>query len=272
MKNKPKVTVCIPCYNEQKFIASSLESTLSQTYKDINIYIVDNNSTDNTLEIVTKYKDPRIKIFKNEENIGMFQNMNRCLDLSNTDYVKILCADDTLETDCLDKQVDVLEKNPKVGVVFNSSKIIDAKNKTLFKRKSFKCDTKVSGKELIRKILLSGRNPVGEPSCCLFRTKIIKEGNFQYNPKLPYVGDLDFLIKILSMSSGYYISDTLSSFRIHGKSGSAKIIKRVIGEHKYLIEKYGRMIKLSEFDLASYYVKLFFFYFSKNVAFFVFAR
>src|SRR5947209_3511484 len=100
MKRRPKIAICIPAYNEERYIYSSIMSALNQTYKNFIIHIFDNVSTDDTLKIIKKIKDPRLVIHKYNKHVSMFENMNRCLTVKNIDYIKILCADDLLEKTC----------------------------------------------------------------------------------------------------------------------------------------------------------------------------
>ena len=76
----PKLSVCIPVYNGAAFIKETIDSVLNQNFKDFEIVIVDNQSTDNTISIVKSYSDPRIKLFINETNIGMIPNWNKAME------------------------------------------------------------------------------------------------------------------------------------------------------------------------------------------------
>jgi len=85
----PTVSVCIPVYNGSAYIAESIESVLGQTYKDLCIIILDNCSTDGTADIIRKFKDSRIRYIRNEKNIGLVKNHNRCIELCETKYLNI---------------------------------------------------------------------------------------------------------------------------------------------------------------------------------------
>ena len=77
--NKPLVSVCIPAYNNEEYIAQTINNILGQSYKNIELIIVDDNSMDNTLDVIKSFTDKRIKVYKNESNLGMAGNWNRCL-------------------------------------------------------------------------------------------------------------------------------------------------------------------------------------------------
>jgi len=94
LSNQPLVSICIPTYNAKKTVVQTVQSILNQTYKNLEIIIVDNASTDNTLDLLQKFKDPRIKIYKNIKNIGAEKNFSRCIELAKGKYIAIFHADD----------------------------------------------------------------------------------------------------------------------------------------------------------------------------------
>ena len=78
---RPLISVCIPTFNSEKYIIECLQSVLNQTYTEFEIIISDNDSSDDTLNLIESFKDERIKIFKNEKNIGMGNNFNKVVDM-----------------------------------------------------------------------------------------------------------------------------------------------------------------------------------------------
>jgi len=109
---EPLVSVCIPAYNNASYIKETIDSILNQTYQNIELVVVDDNSTDNTYEIVSNIQDKRVKVYKNEKNLGMSGNWNRCLELVTGDFVKLICADDLIEKDAIEKETRALMENP----------------------------------------------------------------------------------------------------------------------------------------------------------------
>ena len=124
----PTVCLCIPAYNASGTIAETLESLLTQTYKNISIYVVDNASTDNTCGIVRSYSNlnPCIKLLSFSENIGGEGNFNRCIQLAEGDYTGIFHADDVYEPTMVEKQVAFLERHNEVAAVLTRARLIDA--------------------------------------------------------------------------------------------------------------------------------------------------
>lgn len=272
IKSAPKIEVFIPSYNGEKYIGKAIQSLLNQTYTDFYLHIVDNSSKDDTLKIVKEIKDKRIIIHKNKRNIGMFSNMNKCLSIAKASYVKILCCDDILDPKCLEKQVNILEKNSRVSLVFGSSSVISAEGKPFFRRRFFSSDLLIPGEILIKKILKSGRNPIGEPSSIMLRRDIITKKKIIFDKSFSYISDLDMWIKILKHGDGYYIDELLSSFRIHESSATSKLLKKMVKEHISLMKRYGKEFNVSRLEYFIYNVRLLFFFSAKFMVYKLFVR
>src|SRR5688572_129331 len=111
----PRVSILIPTYNYAHVLGEAVESALSQTFEDFELIIVDDQSKDNTDEVVQKYlSDPRVQYYKNEKNLGLVGNFNKCLEYANGEYIKYLLADDRLHPQNLEKFVAVLDLYPNV--------------------------------------------------------------------------------------------------------------------------------------------------------------
>ncbi|WP_394184836.1 glycosyltransferase family 2 protein [Metabacillus halosaccharovorans] len=120
MKSKQdiKISVCMPIYNEVDTVDQSINSILNQTYKNFELLISDNCSTDGTYEKLQQYRDPRIKLFRNEENIGWRLNSNQLLSKATGKYVVTQHGDDYYKINFfLERLVKLYEVNKKVGVI-----------------------------------------------------------------------------------------------------------------------------------------------------------
>jgi len=117
MKGKPKVSVIMTVYNEEEYVRESVTSVLNQTYKDFELVVVNDGSTDRTQEILeNEFNDRRVKVFS-QENKGRIRALNRAIELSMGEYIAILDADDYCLPERLKKQVRFLDRNPDVAVV-----------------------------------------------------------------------------------------------------------------------------------------------------------
>ena len=91
---------------------------LDQTFTDFELIIVDNCSKDNTVEVVQKYlADPRVSFYRNNSNLGLTGNWNRCLNLAKGEYIKYLCADDKLHPQILERYIPVMDANTNVSII-----------------------------------------------------------------------------------------------------------------------------------------------------------
>jgi glycosyltransferase involved in cell wall biosynthesis len=123
--DSPRVTVLMTVYNCEAFIRPSIKSVLQQTYRNFELLIIDDGSTDGTMEIVKKFKDERIRILKNPTNRGVAYSRKKALLSSKGEFVAILDADDISLPDRLRRQVEYLDGNPSVALIGASNYVID---------------------------------------------------------------------------------------------------------------------------------------------------
>lgn len=112
----PKVTVLMPTYNVAPYVKEAVESVLRQMYQDFELLVIDDCSTDGTLDIVRSIKDQRIRVVRNDSNLGLADNLNRGLSLITTELVARMDGDDIAEPNWLEEEVAVLDKHPEIGV------------------------------------------------------------------------------------------------------------------------------------------------------------
>lgn len=220
----PLVSICIPCYNSENTIGRTIQSVLEQTYPNLEIIVSDNASTDRTVEVVRKFSDNRIKLFVNDCNLGMIQNFQIALSRASGQYVKCLCADDTIAPDCIEKQVGAFLQHPNDNIVMVTSDkiVINEQGKTLFKKGYPAKEGVYDGMAAIRKSFLHGTNLLGEPGCVMFEREVAeKTSGFVIDGSLTYVIDFNFYCQILKCGNLFVIKEPLFSFRVISTSGTA---------------------------------------------------
>lgn len=128
MRSSVKVTIGLPVYNGDDYLVDAIESLLNQTYRNFELIIADNGSTDGTEQICTSYAatDQRIHYMRSEENRGATWNYNRLVPLAQGQYFRWAAHDDLCESTHLEACVDVLENNPDVVLAFPQTVLIDA--------------------------------------------------------------------------------------------------------------------------------------------------
>ena len=131
--SSPRVSIGLPVFNGERFIAETIESVLSQTYQDWDLVICDNASTDGTREICEAYleKDSRIRYYRNEANLGGPRNYNRCFELARGEYLKWIAADDTIAPEYIELCVQALDANPDAVVAYSRAHSIDGDSRKL---------------------------------------------------------------------------------------------------------------------------------------------
>lgn len=113
----PVVSVIMPVYNAETYVAEAIESILHQTFSDLEFIIIDDGSSDDSIKLIEQYTDPRIKFSRHEQNVNLVGTLNEGIALSRGKYIARMDADDISDPERLKKQVDFLESNPEIGAV-----------------------------------------------------------------------------------------------------------------------------------------------------------
>ena len=223
MSTTPKVSVCIPAFNAEGYIRSALDSVFLQTYQDFEIIVVDNCSTDHTEAIVTELLplSEKITFYKNDHNIGMAENFNKCLDYARGEYIKFLCADDLLFSDCLEQMVAGLDAHPEVSLVCGGRLSINHIGRSFGLHRYSSQNQVVKGHTAIIRCLFGG-NFIGEPSAVLFRNS-----NFlpRFHAEFPQLMDMDMWFRLLENGHLLSIKIPLCSIRFHEDQMTRENIK-----------------------------------------------
>ena len=135
MSDKPRLSIGLPVYNGQRFIRATLDALLAQTFADFELVICDNCSTDATEEICREYaaRDPRVRYFRTDHNLGPAPNYNRCFELARGERFKWSAADDTVAPNFLEKCVAELDRDPALAGCYTRTTEIDADGRELYK-------------------------------------------------------------------------------------------------------------------------------------------
>ncbi|CAD5965485.1 putative protein MT1568 [Planktothrix tepida] len=225
------VSVCIPTYNGEQFIAEAISSVLSQTYSAIELIISDDNSLDQTVAIAQSFQEQTtipISILTHNP-LGLAQNSNFCIEHSQGKYIKFLYQDDILLPNCIEKMVTLAETDPDIGLVFSPRKMfflnqenIDLDLIAVYQdfanlHQSWSNLNLIQwGIELLNDPNLWEHpiNKIGEPSTVLLR-KSIFEIITGFDPQLNQLVDLDLWWRILGQFKVGFVEETLSYFRLH---------------------------------------------------------
>lgn len=216
----PIITIVTPSLNQGQFIEETILSVLNQSYQNIQYIIVDGGSTDNTMEVVEKYRD-RIDIIIHEKDKGQSDAINKGFKLAKGDLVGWINSDDYLYPNCIEKIVDLYELKNDGAIYFGSSlHFIDIQSK-VFKLNVIEIPN--------RNHLLNNNYSINQPGS-FYSSEMVKKCNY-LNEKLNYCMDLDLWLNLLMLGPIYsYHLQPIAAFRMAGET------KTLIGGNKFLHE------------------------------------
>ena len=198
MIKNPKVSVVIPVYNRENEIGFTIDSVINQTFQDWELIIVDNKSTDNTVSIIRSYRDPRIKLIINEENIGLYPNWNEGYKYVKGEFYKHLSSDNLIAPEFLEVCLELFTEHNGLDIVATSMGNIDANGTRISVSRKFD-DSIKTGSFVLEKIRTYGDDWLGSPDNQLikvdFLKKLFKES--LYDSNLRFSADFNFTLDCL---------------------------------------------------------------------------
>jgi glycosyltransferase involved in cell wall biosynthesis len=234
------VSVCLASYNSGGYLEAAVQSVVNQTYENWELIIVDDCSTDNTQEVVasviSRFGDPRIRLFTNAVRLGMVANWNRAVELAKGQFIKVLGQDDILKPDCLAVQVGKIQRYPEVTVVTCARQVIGPTGQPILVRRCFPREGIYDGMETIGRCVLAGVNIIGEPVSVLFRASTLGTREL-FEASIVYCPDLDFWLRLLAHGDLYFIADPKTLYRIHPGAATRKLEKESVADFFRLVDR-----------------------------------
>jgi len=121
----PKVSICVPVYNAEKYLRKALDSIVNQTYPYHEVIVSDNASTDNSYNIAQEYAGPKVKIVRNDKNLYGIKNYNKLINMAQGDLIALYHSDDMYEPTIVEEEVKEFIRHPQLGAVFTAAYMID---------------------------------------------------------------------------------------------------------------------------------------------------
>lgn len=205
------ISVIMSVYNEAEYIRESVESILAQTVKDFEFIIIDDCSSDNTVEIIKSYRDDRIKLYVNETNNGLTKNLNKALKLCSGEYIARMDGDDICKPDRFAKQLNFFANHPDVD-------LISCRMQT-FGTGERKYRTPVTNDDILDKMLINAVMP--HPGFMMRGTLVYDDG-FEYDENLVTAQDYDLESRIAKEHRLGMIPDYALFYRLHEGQVSQK--------------------------------------------------
>ena len=237
---RPLVTICIPAYNSAPYIEKTVRAALAQTWPNLEVLVVDDRSTDNTVEVLRKIEDPKLRVIVNEENLGMTGNWGKCIQEARGEYVKLIPADDLVYPTCIEKTLPVLMKHPEVTLSICGTDLINEDDKVTGAYAHWPTAGVQDGVKVAKASVMLN-NFFGNPVCALFR-KADFERTGGFDPEISYILDFDLWLGLASLGDVAFTKEKLSGFRVRSDSNTGMMIgskrKAYTEEHKRLVIKH----------------------------------
>lgn len=208
--NIPIVSVIMPVYNAEKYLEQTINSILNQTFVEFEFLIIDDGSTDKSLQIIYSFDDPRIKVYKNDKNIGYVQTLNKLLELSKGEFIARQDNDDISLPNRIEKQVHFLNNNQEIGICGTNAFIFgNKKKKTMLPI----CDAEIRAYMIFN-------NPFCHPTI-MFRKSIFDElGVAKYDESLSPAEDYAMWFEISKKTKLANLPEPLLRYRWHSNNTS----------------------------------------------------
>lgn len=207
-----KVSVLMPVFNAEKYLAEAIDSIISQTWEDWELVIINDGSTDSSLSIVESYTDKRILLINNELNLGLIKTLNKGIELCKGEYIARMDADDVAHPERLQKQVSFLDQNRNHILCGTNAQIINNKGEIVGKIMNPTSNT-------LLQISLLFTNPFIHPSM-MIRKSAFKDNLF--DEKALHVEDFELWTRLASKGKIANLEQALLKYRWHDTNVSIK--------------------------------------------------
>jgi glycosyltransferase involved in cell wall biosynthesis len=243
----PKVSVCIPSYNHEKYVRAAIESVLEQSFQDFEILVTDDGSTDRTVGELQAIQDKRLSLEVLPQNRGACIALNASIKRGTGEFVAVLNSDDIFLPGKLERQVRFLESRPDVGAVFGYPAFMDENGGSLredqtFYRETFRVENRSQG-QWLRQFFLRG-NVLCHPTIVIRRRCYDDVG--YYDPALAQLPDLDMWVRLVQRHSIHVLPEPLIGFRIlrdnmNASAPRQEVIVRLNWEWRRILEHYAAL-------------------------------
>lgn len=214
MQATPKVSICIPTYNQVRYVGEAVASALAQDCEDLEVVVSDNHCTDGTAELLAGVRDPRLLVVRPPEHLPVALNFNFCASQIRGRYLSFLSSDDVLEPAFAGKLSALLDANPTAAFAYCASTLVDGEGKVIGLERRVGGSYQRSGRQELRRFIAGSR--------CVFDTMLIRRECYErsgglgilrkgrYFRELP---DWDFDLRLLMTGDLIYLDEVLVRFR-----------------------------------------------------------
>jgi glycosyltransferase involved in cell wall biosynthesis len=224
---RPTVSLCISAFQAERHLQDTIDSCLAQQYPELELLIIDNNSSDATRGILEAVEDQRVQIIRNITTLPVADGFNLAVQQSRGRFVKLMCAGDRLQPDCVDKQAKALEANAEVTLVAAQTDHIDDDG-NLFTRARGLAGLvgRHPGERAMARIVCRGTNPIGPPVSVMFRRMDFDQCGGCRGERL-FPVDLDLWVRLLAFGDFLGVPGALTASRMRNGSTTQHPLRAV---------------------------------------------
>ena len=248
MNQTPEISLIMSVYNGEDYLAEAIDSVLNQTFRDFEFIVINDCSTDGTLEILNRYAnaDARVKVYNNEVNLRLPSSLNKAISYATGKYIARMDADDICMPDRLEKQFKFMEEKPNVAL--SSCRFMTLKNGAVSSGGGgAKCD-----KESIKALLLV-TNPILHPGI-IAKTEVIRK--LCYDKNFTCTEDLELWTRFVS--EGYDVEimpEYLMIYRLHDKQITETTLEK---QHREVVtvqrKYYAKFLQVMDSEQEAFYI------------------
>lgn len=226
----PRVTICLPVRNGERYLRESLSGVLSQTVSEWEVVLSDNASEDGTLALARSFRDPRVRILEQRSNVGLADNLRACLSEARAPWVLFLSHDDILYPSCLEELLRAASP-VRTGFAFGGVDYVDPEGRLVDR---FLPDLPVwlEGEDYVRRSLGAALNFAHWASCLIRRSALEAAGGIPAGAGIFF--DWPLLLRIALGAAAAYVRTPLAAYRVHPESvtkrlGASRHARELIG-------------------------------------------
>ncbi len=226
----PLVTVIVPCYNHEKYVETCLDSIFRQTYKNIEVIVVDDYSSDSSVEVIKKLQHKYdFKFIEHQENWGLTKTLNDVIyNHAYGKYIKCIASDDFLSNSAIELLVNNIELNDNYAFTYGKAQTFEytQENRILYKHEI--------GRPTNFEELLFHDNKIPAPSVLFRKDKFIEVGGFDDS----FIEDLQMWLKLLQYYDCAFLNEVVSYYQINNTSSMTKKYCEMYSSHVYILSKF----------------------------------
>ena len=207
----PHVTVTIPAFNHERYIARAIESVLNQSHRDLDVVVVDDGSSDATYEVARRFEsDPRVRCERNAENLGLARNWNHCLELATGPLVMVFGDDDELDADYLAQVSQLFALHPDAGFAYAPVRTVDAGGSVLDPGRARAAGSLAAGDAAVSALIRTGVGTVTS----VFRLAAVRAVG-GYDARIADGPDIELCARLAQVHEVIDVGRVGGSFRVH---------------------------------------------------------